>query len=379
MKAEVMQMANGGQWDPTSLPIRPGLYLNFVDRANAQIVGGPRGIVGMPIFDYTGGTIEPGKFVTIENETQAKEVLGAKNVKPVLMALDRGAAQVLAYAVPHQVPESGYDYAAIRTAFEARIFNVFVFPGAVSDPEQDSTVAWVAKNRKEGKHFTYITGGSSEDDQDPSIGNARSIRVSDDYVLNLIVGGIDSEGNEIPSEEYAAAIAGLVAGTAINKSITYADLSLSDTNLRPSSSNGVLTDVNRRFTNSEVEEALKSGSLVLIYDGRGVKVEQGITTKSTPSKRAKIRKMRVKQAIATDIPATAKQHYIGKIDNTPEGRAALISSIKAYLEELEKENVLASPNVEQDGSRPSTGDCVFLNIDAEEVDSMERIFLTFGL
>ena len=66
-------MANGGQWDEISLPIRPGLYLNFVEQALAQIVGGPRGVVGLPIFNYVGGAIEAGKFYVVANEKEAQE------------------------------------------------------------------------------------------------------------------------------------------------------------------------------------------------------------------------------------------------------------------------------------------------------------------
>ncbi|PID16871.1 phage tail sheath protein [Sporosarcina sp. P34] len=359
-------MANGGQWDPLSLPKRPGFYLNFVERALAQVVGGPRGIVGMPIFNYTDGEIESGKFVTVEGEKEAITAIGKANAGPVLMALARGAAQVLVYAVPMQIPESDYDYAGIRHAFESRPFNVFVFPGATTSAEQEATKDWTARNRKDGKHFTYVTGGSAEDDQDPTTGNARSVLLADDYVVNLINGGIDSSGNEIPSEEYAVAIAGLIAGTAINKSITYTNLPLSD--------------VNKRLTNAETITALESGSLVLTNDGRNVKIEQGITTKSTASKAGKIRAMRARQAIATDLPEVAKDHYIGKIDNNPTGQKLLLAAIMQYLETLVLNNVLHEEIFAGlDPERKSEGDCVFLVIDAKEVDSMERIFLTFGV
>lgn len=359
-------MANGGQWDPISLPKRPGFYLNFVERALAQVVGGPRGVVGIPVFEYTGGEIEEGKFVTVESEKEAITAVGEDNAKQVIAALARGAAQVLIYAVPAKVAEADFDYAGIRDAFEARQFNVFVFPGAVSSSELDSTKDWVARNRKEGKHFTFVAGGSAEDDQDPTVGNTRSVMLADEYVVNLINGGINSSGVEIPSEEYAAHVAGLIAGTAINKSITYTNMPL--------------TDVNKRLTNAQTIEALNAGSLVLTNDGRNVKIEQGITTKSTESVTGKIRAMRARQAIATDLPAVAKDHYIGKIDNNPTGQKLLLAAIMQYLETLVLNNVLHEEiYAGLDPERESKGDCVFLVIDAKEVDSMERIFLTFGV
>jgi len=360
-------MANGGQWDPISLPIRPGLYLNFIEKALAQIAGGPRGVVGIPIFNYTGGELTAGNFYIVETEKEAGEQVGADNASPILRVLSGGAAEVLIYAVPPaQIPEAGeYDYAALRDAFEARPFNVFVYPGEVEAGEQDATVTWVARNRKEGKHFTAVFGGTAAEDQDPTVGNARSIRLADEYVVNLITGVVLGNGTELTSAEYSTVIAGLIAGTGINKSITYAALPVAD--------------VTKRLRNNEINTALTSGSLVLVHDGRNVKVEQGITTKSDATARGKIRIMRARQAVATDIPATAKDRYIGKIDNNPAGQAALISAIKAYLETLELNNVLMAPEVILDPQRESKGDCVFLSVSYIEVDSMERIFLTINV
>lgn len=361
-------MGNGGQWDPLALPERAGMYINFTERALAQVKGGALGIVGIPIFDYTGGEIESGKFVTVEGEKAAITAVGKANAGPAIRALARGAAQVLLYAVPAaQIPESAeFDFAGIREAFEARPFNVFVYPAAVTPAEQGLTRDWTARNRKEGKHFTYITGGSAEDDQDPTVGNARSILLADDYVINLINGVIDSSGNELPSEEYAADIAGLIAGTPINKGVTFENMPVSD--------------VNRRLTNAETIEALNSGSFVLTNDGRNIKVERAITTKYNGGKSGKIRAMRARQSIATDLPATAKDHYIGKLDNEPTDQKLLLAAIMEYLDTLVLNRVIhQNYYLGLDPERESTGDCVFLVVDAKEVDSMERIFVDFGV
>lgn len=355
-------MANGGSWDPTSLPIRPGLYINFVEAALAQITGGARGTVAMPLFEY--GSAPAGKFTTIENEKQATDLLGTQHNDAVLRVLQGGAKEVLVYTVPTNT-DAEQQYIDMRDAFEARPFNVFVYPGEVSATEQDATLAWCQRNRDEGKHFMVVFGGSAADDQDPAIGNARSVRLADLYAVNLITGVVLSDGSELASAEYASYIAGLIAGTPINKSITYTDIPV--------------VDVTKRLRNSEINTALISGSLVLVNDGRKVKVEQGIVTKSDATKRGKIRIIRGRQAIATDIPATACDHYIGKVDNNPDGQAALISAIKVYLEQLEVNNVLLAPDVTLDPQRPSVGDSVFLVVSYVEVDSMERIFLTINV
>lgn len=355
-----------GKWDPTSLPIRPGLYINFQNAALASIAGGARGIVGIPIFTYTGGTAEAGKFYTVEGEADANSVVGSANATPIKRILEGGAAQVLVYAVPPiGAGTEAEQYTNIRDQFEAQEFNVFVYPTVVATLEQTNTKTWVSRNRDEGKHFMYVAGGNTTEDADPAEGNARSVLLSDDYIVNLITGVVLADDTEVQSADFAPYIAGLIAGTAINKSITYAEIPVAD--------------VTRRLKHSEILTALTSGSLVIVKDGNKVRIEQGITTESDAQERGKIRLIRARQAISTDIPAAARDQYIGKIDNNPAGQATLISAIKLYLEEMEINNVLMNPEVILDPLRASVGDKVFLAVSYTEVDSMERIMLTITI
>jgi hypothetical protein len=340
------------QWDPTSLPIRPGLYINFKEAAIAQITGGARGTVAIPLKTFAGQAVAK-KFYTIEREGDAVLLFGQANIQSVKFALQGGAKEVLVYTLPASATAT--DYVEMREAFEARPFNVFVFDAESSADEQDNTLAWVVRNREEKKHFMFVAGGTAADDLDPAVGNARSVGFNDDYVVNLI-NGVTINGVDYSSAQYAPYVAGLIAGTAINKSVTYTQVAVDD--------------VTKRLRNSEIVAALGDGSFVLVHDGEKVKVEQGLTTSGK-----KIRNIRARQAVATDIEKTARDSYIGKIDNTEAGRDTLFSGFKSYLETLETNNVLIAPTVGQNPQIPSTGDQVFAAIAYTEVDSMERIFL----
>lgn len=347
-----------GTWDPLSLPVRPGLYINFVNAAAAQIKGGPRGVVAIPLLTYTGGTAEEKKFYTVEDEATAIELFGSvANAESVILALRGGAKEVLVYTMP-AAPVTE-DYVTMRNEFETRPFNVFVFDGESVDTEHTATAAWVASNREEGKHFFFVAGGDATDDLDPAVGNARTTGFSDDYVINLI-NGVVIDGEEYSSAEFAPYIAGLIASTPINKSITYTQVKVDD--------------VTKRLRNSEIKTALQAGSLVLVHDGEKVKIEQGLTTNKT-----KIRTISARQAVSTDIPKTAADSYIGKLDNNAAGQTALILAIKAYLERLERNNVLTDMTVELDPNEASVGDTVYLLISYREIDSMERIFLKIAV
>lgn len=347
----------GGSWDPTALPDRPGLYINFKEAAAAQIKGGARGTVAIPLKAFTGGSAAAKTFYTIENETDALALFGAANIQSIKFALQGGAKEVLVYTLPASA--TAQDYADMRLAFDTRPFNVFVFDGEYSTTEQANTKTWVAASRSEGKHFMAVIGGNATTDADSTQGNARSTLNSDDYIVNLI-SGVTIDGTSYDSSKFAPWVAGLIAGTGINRSVTYAP--------------APVNDVTKRLTNSQIKAALQAGSFVLTHDGEKVKVEQGLT-----SSKRKIRSIRARQAVSTDVTKTASDAYIGKIDNNADGQAALISAVKAYLESLEVANVLTDIAVGLDPQYQSVGDSVYLAISYREVDSMERIFITINV
>ncbi|QIG62528.1 tail sheath protein [Sporosarcina phage Lietuvens] len=348
------------QWNPSEEQVRPGIYFNFEKAAEAQTLGGARGTVAIPLTKF-GASATAKEIYTVKNEVEAATKFGKSNIQAIKLAFEGGAKDVLVYAMPTidgSLITEDAAYGEAREALEAYQFNVFVFDGEVSATEQASTKTWLSRNRNEKKHFTFVAGGSAADDKDPSVGDARSATLKDDYIVNVISGAVVG-ADELTSSQYAAYVAGLVAGTPINKSITYSTVNADD--------------VSKRLRNVEVETALKAGSLVLIHDGEKVKVEQGIVTSGE-----KLRKVRARQAIATDIEKMVRDNYIGKVDNNAAGQATLVSAIKLYLETLANENVLEKPAVAINGSRPSVGDKVYVDIAYTELDSMERIFTTIN-
>ena len=347
----------GGSWDSSSLPIRPGLYANFVESAVAQISGGDRGTVAIPLKTYNGTAVAK-NFYTVSNETDAAALFGSDNIQPVKFALQAGAKEVLVYTLPASPVTQ--DYADMRLAFDTRPFNVFAYAEEVVATEQDAALAWVKTNKDEGKHFMIVFGCVlAADDNDPTVGDTRSIRLLDDYAVNLI-SGVTVDGVSYTSAKYAPYIAGLIAGTPINQSITYRVVPVDD--------------VTKRLTNSQIKTSLSKGSLVLTNDGEKVKVEQGLNTAVK-----KIRATRARQAVLTDVTKTANDSYIGRVDNNADGQAALISAVKTYLETLEQANVLTDIVVGLDAQFQSVGDSVYLAIAFTEIDSMERIFLTINV
>jgi len=265
------------------------------------------------------------------------------------------------------------DYLAAMEAFEARNFDIFTLDGATDSQLQASVRAWVARLRDEGHGVIAVLGGSATDDLDPAVRNARSQSFNHEGVINVIT---SARLGDIwySSAQVAPYIAGLIAGQRLAESITYAPT--------------VFTDVKPRLTDTQVREALESGSLVLVHDGEKVKVEQGINTLTslrTGQNRQwkKIRAIRIMDAINSDLLRTASNSYIGKVINNEDGRLALINACKQYMEQLVLGGLIEAdftvqldPEYHPDLAQP---DEVYIRWDARLTDTMEYIYGTFNV
>lgn len=343
-------------WDRSNLPIRPGVYVNFVDEALRAIQGGARGIVAIPLLSYD-GTAEAKKFYTIERQSQANELLGSANSESIRLALESGANQVLVYTLPETPVEDDYD--EYLEALETREFNVLVLDQDDDESLQTKVLAFVERMRDDEdieRHVMVVFGGSAEDDQDVTVGNTRTNLLKDDYSVNLIT-GVEIGDETLSSAEYAPAIAGLIAGTPINQTVTYKQMRVDD--------------VSKRLRGSEIKIALQAGSFVLTHDGEKVIVEKGITTSGEH-----IRSIRTRQVILNDTKRFLKNEVIAKLDNNDDGRAAVIAILKRYTDGLEAMNAITDVNIYVDPDNPPQQDAAFFVIEYTDVYSLERVFLT---
>ncbi|KKO50980.1 phage tail sheath family protein [Paenibacillus sp. DMB20] len=271
------------------------------------------------------------------------------------------------------------DYIAMQDAVEGQQFDVLALDYAADMALLQSFAAWVKRLRGEGRGVMAVFGGSSADDVSKDavkLATARSLALNHEGIINVGT-GVRLTGVDYSSAQTAAYVAGLVAGQRLNQSATYA--------VTP------FEDVTRRWTRSEQEQAVRSGVFLFFFDGRQVKALRGINTLVNPAEGQnnawkKIRSIRVMDAINADLQQAAEQTYIGKVNNTEEGRLALIGAVKEYLAQLSLSNV-----IEQNGydvildpayygdsavNKPEP-DQVFLQWNVKLTDVMEQLFGTF--
>ncbi|MCD9020500.1 phage tail sheath family protein [Cohnella silvisoli] len=264
------------------------------------------------------------------------------------------------------------DYVNALSDFETRDFNVVFLDGVSDATLHASVVSWIARIRNEGKGVIAVLGGSASDDTASdavSKAVARSTAFNHEGVVNVGTGGKLAD-IVYSSAQLTSYVAGLIAGQGLSASTTYAP--------------APFEDVTRRWTRAEQEQAVRGGVFLLIHDGRSVKALRGINSLATLREGQsvgwkKIRTIRVMDSINADLQRTAEDSYIGKVNNTEEGRLALIGACKQYMQSLAQAGIIEAEgfDVYTDPDIVPESDQVFLKWEARLTDVMEQIFSTF--
>ncbi len=274
------------------------------------------------------------------------------------------------------------NYVAMLNDLETETFNFLSLDGITDPAIQTSIASWVINMRKNGKKIMCIMGGPAADDvADDAVEKAvaRSAGFNHEGIIN-VGDGVVLDGVSYSSAETAPFVAGLIAGQKLSESTTYASTSFDD--------------VTRRWRggrSSEQEAAVKGGVFLFIYDGKIVKPLMGINTLITLRQNQnnafkKIRSIRTMDAIDSDMQATAEANYIGKINNTQEGKLALVGACKQYMEvcaqggiiEPGTYDVVLNPTYHGSNAtiKPEPNQ-VFLKWNAQITDVIEQIFSDF--
>jgi len=186
------------------------------------------------------------------------------------------------------------------------------------------------------------------------------------YVLNP---AYDASGNLYDGYKLAARIGGMIAAVAANTSLTHTVV------------NGFVS-LAEALTNSQIEKALQKGCLVLTVNASDqIWIESAINTLVTPNgnqdegwkkiRRTKTRFELIERVVATTDP------LIGKINNDSDGRATFIAAAQGVVNAMIGEKKLLDGTVYEDPLNPPAGDSAWFVIAVDDIDSIEKAYLTF--
>ena len=150
-------------------------------------------------------------------------------------------------------------------------------------------------------------------------------------IINFTNTIIRSSSANYTAAKYCSRVAGILAGTPMTISATYAPLP-------------ELIEVEAN-TYDEMDSRIGKGEFFFFNDGNQIKVARGINSfvttydgKGDDFKFAKI--VDILDMIHDDIKKTASDNYIGKYANSSSNRALLVSAIDEYFKTLEAEGLL---------------------------------------
>lgn len=192
-----------------------------------------------------------------------------------------------------------------------------------------------------------------------------------DYQLVYVGNGfVDISGNVYEGYMAAARIAGLIAGTPSNESITHAAIT------------GAV-ELTEMLTNNQHERAIKAGVLMFsVSSANTVWVEQGVNSLVLPTAKEdegwkKIKRTKVRFELFQRLNDTV-EGLIGRINNDPDGRMTVIQVSNGVCQTMVAEKkLLAGAYVELDQNNAPEGDSAWFVVYADDIDALEKMYYTF--
>lgn len=351
---------NGGTFTTGQDGQRPGMYVRFIEKAIAAIGIGARSKVATLKSTLTGGTAQTGKVYRVSSMADAATIFGPDNIEDIGYMFMGGASEVVVVTVA-STADTTAQLAALQK-LETYDYHVFVVPATTLTGLPAQVYTWVKQCRDNGKNFIAVFYGTKETDVAAAVTEAKTF--ADEYCVYVNNGVKNAVGVDIPASKYAAFIAGTIAGTALDGSLTYLEVPFAD----------VIT----RYRSADIQTLLAAGALVTGVDGDIPQIVQGLTLGDGSF--SKIRTVRAKQAMIDDIDKAVNDNYIGKITNNADGQIAVINAIKTYLTTLANANVIDTEfSVELDKTIPSIGSEMYININVRFLDAIEYVYLTITL
>ena len=343
----------------------PSISVKFIQEGISAIQRGSRGIVGMIVKESA--SINP---VTIANVTDIPEGVSADNKQLITNALignTNAPLKLELYVISVEMTlTEALNY------FENTKFDYLCYPAAV-DEDKTAIVTWIKNQRDQGNMVKAVLANENADCEG---------------IINVTQNGVVVGEKTYSAGELTARIAGLIAGTDLRISTTYA--SLPEVDSIPFESR------------SATETKIGKGEFVLFREANKVKVARGVNSLTTVSQGKgslfqKIKTCDIMDIISNDIRATARDNYLGKYSNSYDSKCLLVTAIEGYMDGLvtdglvekntvsveidieEQRNFLKSTGIDvtklsdQEIKEANTEDKVFIKVTCKILDAIESI------
>lgn len=298
----------------------PNITIAFYEQAVASIQRGDKGTLAMLLVD---AGVSKLTVSTVLDVTDIPETLSEANkaqLKAALIGYQNAPKKVIVVAV-----KNAEGYTEALAELENYDFDYLVAPTCGTDSKAADIATWI-KSQRDNNHKIYkaVLPNQAADTEG---------------IINVTGGYTGADGVELTAEQTCSRIAGIIAGTPMVMSCTYAPI--------PEALGCPAK------TQSEINSAVDKGELVLMWDGEKVKIVRGVNSFVTTSqdKGASFKKIKLVETmdlIQHDIRKTAQDNYIGKYANSYDNKNLLTTAINGYFDTLVRDGILASGSCEID-------------------------------
>ena len=297
----------------------PSISISFTEIAATAVQRGERGIIAMIIKDDV-PDVNP---IVCASAVDVPSTLSEKTQEQIKLAL-KGYVNAPLRVIAYIVPKESDSYTDALNYFKTVKFDYLVAPSVTTDGQADVIVSYVKTERAENKLIKAVLPNTNGDTEG---------------IINYTTEKVYVNNKEYTTEEYCSRIAGIIAGTPITISCTYAPLM-------------ELTDCSR-LTKAQMDAAVDKGELIVWWDGEKVKTARGVNSlvTLTQGKNTQFQKIKIVDTmdmIANDIRMTAEDNYLGKYANSYDNKCLLLSAIGNYFDQLVAQNVLSNYTIEID-------------------------------
>ncbi len=348
----------------------PNVTIEFKTTAAASIAASDKGVVGLILKDAN--TEAQGNSYTIKSAAGIPAELDAANIAYIERALI-GYINPPKSVIIYVLADTAENLNAALSFFETVEVDYLCGPHNCTSTEATAISTWVKSRRAEH----YIVKAVLPDTAADSEG-----------IINLTAEGATVDGTVLTTAELCSRIAGLIAGTPMTISCTYAPLP-------------EVADITR-LSRDDMDTAIDAGEFILYHDGEKAKVGRGVNSlvTTTQDKGAAFKKIKIVEAvdmIQHDIRRTCEDSYIGKYANSYDNKCVLITAVQGYFSGLETAGILnpgkssvgidltaqanyleaqgtdTSAMSEQEIKEADTGDEVFIACSLKILDAIEDI------
>lgn len=255
------------------------------------------------------------------------------------------------------------DYSICFTGLEVQEFNTLGLPVA-DETIKGAAAAFIKRMRNtEGKKIQVVLPDYKIADHEGVISVKNGVRLAD--------------GTHIDKIKAVAWVAGATAGANINEDLTYSQYEEA-------------VDVDTKYTNTQIEEALKSGEFLFIAKTNKNKITKVLVqddintfTSFTAEKGRDFssnRKVRTMDDIATTLPELWEESYIGKVDANEDGADLFKGDVNSYFNNLQLMNAVKNFDSNTDlNINVNPDDSAYAKVGVQLVGSFKKLYMLVKL